>query len=161
MRINLGETRDCKVLRNGKRVVELANASGAVWAADESQIWKPSVKAELLSEADALSKAQAFLKRNQLQPELNSPFRYGKPVVGGPHFALRKGGKRENRRLDVQVIYPVMVDKIPVIGGGSDITVMLGNKGGVLSRELVFAGQLRKESASALCAENSFLLFRA
>lgn len=129
---NLSETRDSRVLRNGRRVVELATASGAVWAADESQMWKPAVKAELPSKADALALARDFLKRNQLLPELNTPFSYGKPVIGGTHFALRKGGKRENRRLDVQVAFPVMIDKIPVIGGGSDITVTLGHKGNII-----------------------------
>src|SRR5262245_37434075 len=62
------KTADAKVLRDGKRVVELANASGAVWAADESLLWKPSVKATLPSNAEALAIARDFLKRNELLP---------------------------------------------------------------------------------------------
>lgn len=130
---DLGEARDARVLRNGKRVVELASASGLVWAADESQLWKPSVKADLPTEADALAKASEFLKRNQLLPELHAPFSYGKPVVGGTHYALRQSGKRENRQLDVQVSYPVYVNKVPLVGGGSDISVTLGHKGHVIA----------------------------
>ena len=128
----LSETRDGKVLRNAHHVVEIANASGAVWAADESQMWRPSVNAELPGDADALSIANDFLQREGLLPALHAPFSYGKPVIGGTHFALRKDGKRQNRRLDVQVVYPVMVDKIPVVGGGSDLTVTLGHKGSVI-----------------------------
>jgi hypothetical protein len=128
----LSETRDGKVLRNAHHVVEIANASGAVWAADESQMWRPSVNAELPDDDDALSIAKDFLHREGLLPGLEAPFSYGKPVIGGTHFALRKDGKRQNRRLDVQVVYPVMVDKIPVVGGGSDLTVTLGHKGSVI-----------------------------
>src|SRR2546430_17251997 len=76
----LGETQDARVLRDGKRVVELANASGAVWAADESQLWKPSVKAALPSKSEAMSIARSFLKRNQLLPKLGEPFTFGKPL---------------------------------------------------------------------------------
>ncbi len=128
-----GETPDARTLRNGKHVVELAHASGAVWAADESQLWNPSVKAALPADAVALKTAAAFLKRNELLPKLSAPFAYSKPVVGGTQFALLKGGKRQNRRLDVQVTYSMTVGRLPVIGGGSDIKVTLGQKGNVIA----------------------------
>jgi hypothetical protein len=41
-----------------------------VWAADESQLWKPSVKGALPSKSEALSIARSFLKRNELLPNL-------------------------------------------------------------------------------------------
>src|SRR3954464_14040981 len=66
----LGETRDAKLVRDGKRVVELPNARRPVRAADESQLWKPSVKGTLPSKSEALSIARSFLKRNKLLPEL-------------------------------------------------------------------------------------------
>jgi hypothetical protein len=128
----LGETRDGKALRNGHLVVEVAHASGAVWAADEAHLWRPSVKAEVPKEVDALANAKAFLDRHGLLPALQAPFSYGKPVIGGTHFALREEGKRQDRRLDVQVIYPVMVNNLPVVGGGSDITLTLGHQGRVI-----------------------------
>ena len=37
-----------RVLRSGYRVVELAGESGGVWAADESQLWKPDLKPKLV-----------------------------------------------------------------------------------------------------------------
>jgi hypothetical protein len=128
----LGETKDAKVLRDGKRVVELANASGAVWAADESQRWKPSVKGTLPSKSEATSIARSFLKRSQLLPKLGEPFTFGKPMLGNTHFALLKNGKRANRVLDMQVTWPVMVGSIPVTGGGSNIKVTVGAKGNVI-----------------------------
>ena len=53
-----------------------------MWAADESQLWKPSVKGTLPSKSEALSIARSFLKRNKLLPELRDPFTLGKPLVG-------------------------------------------------------------------------------
>jgi hypothetical protein len=129
---SLSETRDGLALRRGERVVEIARASGAVWAADESQMWDPSVRAELPSESDALSRANDFLQRNKLLPKLSAPFSYAKPLIGGTHYSLLKDGKRDDRRLDIQVIYGTLVDNIPVVGGGSDITLTLGHKGNVI-----------------------------
>ena len=128
----LGETQDAKSLRNGKHVVELGNASGAVWAADESQLWKPSVKGTLPTKSQALSSARAFLKQNKLLPELRDPFTLGKPLVGNTQYALSKGGKRVNRPLDVHVTFPVLVGSIPVTGGGGNLKVTIGPKGNVI-----------------------------
>src|SRR5262249_33022627 len=128
----LGETQDAKTLRDGKHVVELANASGAVWAADESQLWKPSVKGALPTKSQALSSARAFLKQNKLLPEIRDPFTLGKPVVASTQFALSKSGKRVNRPLDVHVSFPVLAGSIPATCGGGDLKVTIGPKGNVI-----------------------------
>lgn len=129
---DLKETRDARCLCNGKHVVELAHASGHVWAADQSQLWKPAVKAELPSAREAVARAAEFLKSNRLLPDVRAPFSYGEPTIGGTHFALRQDGRRQNRQLDVQVTYSVLLDKIPVIGGGSDVSVTFGHQGKVI-----------------------------
>ena len=129
---NLGKTSDAQVLRNGKLVVELANASGAVWAADESQLWKPSIKAILPEDSDAIAIAQAFLSRTRLLPQLSAPFSLGRPIIGGTHLARRQGGKRINNRLDVQVTFPILVNGIPVTGGGGAVKVTQGDQGNVI-----------------------------
>jgi hypothetical protein len=134
------DTRDGRLLRSGRQVVEVARASGFIWAADESQLWRPAVRAELLSEESALTHAGEFFKRSNLLPELQAPFAYGKPVVGGTQYALQQGGKRHNRWLDIQVTYPVFIGDVPVVGGGSDISVSFGHKGQVIA----FNGGWRK-----------------
>jgi hypothetical protein len=128
----LGETPDARTLRDGKRVVELANASGAVWAADESQLWKPSVKGALPNKSEAASIARSFLKKNKLLPDLREPFTLGKPFVASTQFALSKNGKRENRALDMHVTFPVLAGSIPVTGGGSALKVTIGPSGKVI-----------------------------
>lgn len=47
----LGKRGTGNVLRSGAHVVEIAPESGGAWAADESQLFKPSVKAVLPTEA--------------------------------------------------------------------------------------------------------------
>lgn len=129
---SVAKTVDGLVLRRAEHVVEVASASGAVWAVDESQMWKPSVQADLPGDAGALEGASAFLERAGLVPELSAPFALGEPVIGGTWFGLRQGGARDDRRLDVQVVYPVVVGETPVVGGGSDLTVTLGHEGEVI-----------------------------
>lgn len=126
------ETPDGIAVRDGARTVELARASGAVWAADEAQLWNPALKPQLPGEREAAQRAREFLDKNSLLPKLEAPFSVGRPVVGGTHYAVLQGGRREDRQLDVQVIYPVMVGSYPVIGGGGDLTVTLGNGGAVI-----------------------------
>jgi hypothetical protein len=127
-----GATRDARTLRTGRHVVEVAQASGAIWAADEAQMWNPAVRAELPSDGDAIVRARDFLDRNQLLPKLDAPFAYAGPIVAGTQFATLRDGKRENRRLDSQVTFPVTVDGIPLIGGASDVKVTMGHAASVI-----------------------------
>src|SRR6185436_14675111 len=100
--------------------------SGGVWAADEARLFKPYLDTALPAEKTAVTKAQDFLKKNELLPKLSAPFSFGKPIVGGTHFATNQSGKRVNRRLDVQVISPVFVEEFPIVGGGGDFTAVIG-----------------------------------
>jgi hypothetical protein len=107
----------------------MAGDSGGIWAADDSQLFQPSVRPKLLDENEAASKAERFLNEHGLLPKLEGPFRFGKPAVGGTRLAMSQGERREDHRLDVQVVYPVMVGDLPVVGGGGDFTVVLGDRG--------------------------------
>ena len=40
-----------------------------------------------------------------------------------------KSGKRENHRLDIQVTYPIVVGDLPLVGGGGDFKIILGDQG--------------------------------
>src|SRR5262245_3249366 len=71
------ETPDNRSLRNGHRLVDLAKASGAVWAADESQLWRPAAKPALLKDNEAVARGTEFLRARKLLPVLAQPFRYG------------------------------------------------------------------------------------
>jgi Family of unknown function (DUF6345) len=124
-----------RVLRSGHRVIELASESGGIWAADESQLWNPSLRPKLVAENEAASAAEKALRELRVLPKLQSPFRFGRPVIGGTRLATKaaKTARRENRRLDIQVTYPVLVGDIPMIGGGSDFQVTLGDQGQIIA----------------------------
>lgn len=124
-----------RILRSGHRVVELAGESGGVWAANESQLWQPSVEPKLIAEERAVANAERLLSELEVPRQLQKPFRLGGPVIGGTRFATKAGrdGKRQDRRLDVQVTFPVLVDDLPMIGGGGDFQVTLGDQGKVIA----------------------------
>lgn len=120
-------------LESGPQVVELAPASGAVWAANTAQLWKPTVRAEIPKVEEAMASADRHLQANKLLPSLAPPFRFGSPTVGGTHYALRRKGQREHRQLDVHVSYPIFAGEIPLVGGGSDVSLTLGHRGSVIA----------------------------
>jgi hypothetical protein len=121
-------------LHCGRHVVELAAASGGIWAADEDRLWNPAQDPKLPTEKDALARANQIVAERELLPRLKGPFKFGKPIVGGTHFATNRNRdrKRENRRLDVQIAYPVQVGDLPVVGGGGDFTIVLGDRADVI-----------------------------
>jgi hypothetical protein len=128
----LFETKSNRVLRSAQHTVEIAPASGGIWAIDKTQLWEPSIRPDLPSVDEAVSKANGFVHQGDLLPKLKGPFKYGKPIVGGTHYALRKGGERENRCLDVQIAHPIFVDEFPIVGGGGDFTITLGHQAKVI-----------------------------
>src|SRR3712207_5495558 len=128
-KFKLSDTQDGRALHGESgHVVEIARASGGMWAANEKQLWNPSIRPELPGGDAALTNAAAFLRGSNLLPNLAQPFRLGPPVVGGTHFAMREDGRREDRQLDVQIVYPVLVGDLPVVGGGGDFTVVFGDR---------------------------------
>jgi Family of unknown function (DUF6345) len=157
----LSERGNSHVLRSGRRMVELDRASGGIWAADEAQLWKPSVHPKLLEETDALAKANEIVRQRYLMPELAKPFRFGKPTVGGTYFSLSRDGKREDRRLDVQIVYPVMVGDLPVVGGGGDFTLILGDQGAVIGFSGVWRQAKEAFEAAVVKPERADEQFRA
>jgi hypothetical protein len=119
------------VLRKDHCVVEIAEASGGVWAADESQLWKHALLPELPSTDAALLQAERLARELHLLPELSRPFRVGKASIGGTRFSVRDihTEKRQDRQLDIQVTYPILVGDLPIVGGGGDFKITLGDKG--------------------------------
>ena len=132
------------VLSSGSLVVEIAPESGGIWAADEAQLFKPAMKPELPNPKEAVAMARELLTKRELLPKLEAPFRYGDPVIGGTHFSTNQSGKRVDRQLDVQVVFPVMAGDLPVVGGGGDFTVVLGHKSSIIG----FSGVWRPAKAS-------------
>jgi hypothetical protein len=132
------------VLHNGSHVVEVAPESGGIWAADESQLFKPLTRASLPAPKAAVAKSKKLLFNDGFLPKLDRPFRFGDPTIGGTRFATNQSGKRIDQRLDIQVTHPVFVGDIPVVGGGGDFTNVFGHKGSLIG----FSGVWRQAIGS-------------
>jgi hypothetical protein len=76
-----------------------------------------------------VSIAQEMGRTRGLLPELANDFGYGEAHVARTHLAILDAGERSERQLDVQVVFPVRVDELPIVGGGGDFTLALGDGG--------------------------------
>jgi hypothetical protein len=116
-------------LRRGEHVVEHQSASGGIWAADQGRWFHPAARPKLPDHERAVSMATEMAGTRGLLPDLAGDFGYGEPHVAGTHLAISEAGKRSDRQLDVQVVFPVQVGGLPVVGGGGDFTFALGDGG--------------------------------
>src|SRR5881227_911722 len=64
----LSENDSNRVLRSGQRVLEVAMASGGIWAADEERLWKPWSRPDLPDKTDALARADRLVRDRELLP---------------------------------------------------------------------------------------------
>lgn len=143
------EDDDAFALRSGEIRVEIQRESGGVFASDDAQRWNPTLSPQLPDERAARSLADAFLEKNRLLPDLRPPFSIAFAGLGGTHTARfdRKTKARTDRQLDVQANYAVRVTLdapkgkalvLPVVGGGGDFTVTLGDGGRVIGYDGVW-----------------------
>jgi hypothetical protein len=119
-------------LRRGDQVVEQHTASGGVWAADQGRWFNPDVQPRLPDPDEATSIARELGHGRGLLPDLGADFRYGESQVAGTHLAVLESGHRTERQLDAQVVFPVQVAGVPVVGGGGDFTLALGDGGDLI-----------------------------
>jgi len=126
----LGELGGRLILERGEHIVEVESASGGVWAADREQLFNPRVRPALPDASSATDLAMELLRGRGLLPELAQDFTFGTPTVAGTMLAISEDGRsRDVHRLDVQVVVPVQVGDLPIVGGGGDFTLVLGDGG--------------------------------
>lgn len=131
---------DYKVAEEGGRlslqaspfIVEMETASGGVWAADESQLFNARLEPDLPSSGEAVRLAEKLVRERDLLPKLADGMSWGSPVVAGTRMATMTGRNRTQRHLDVQVVFPVMIGDLPVVGGGGDFTLVFGDRARVI-----------------------------
>jgi Family of unknown function (DUF6345) len=116
-------------LRSGEHVVEQQSASAGIWAANQEAWFNPSARPKLPDRQRAVSIALNLGRERGLLPDLEGDFSYREPHVAGTHLAVSEDGKRSERQLDVQIIFPITVAGLSVVGGGGDFTFALGDGG--------------------------------
>jgi hypothetical protein len=138
------EEDDRLTLRDGAKLVQAYSHTGAFWVADESQLWNPDLKPSLPDSGKARAMGEEFFKRSSLLPvpTKGQPFSLAFSRVGGTRAAFydAKGQRRTNRQLDLQLIYSSRMAiprqdstvQLPVVGGGGEFNLTLGNNGDVI-----------------------------
>jgi hypothetical protein len=130
---------DTMSIQSGSSVVEVDAKSGAIWVADQAQLWNPDSKPQLPDEKRARAIADEFLSQNKmLMPAGQEKYSLTSFNSTASTRAVRYDiatRKRDERKLDVQVNYSTRVSvpgfksDLPVVGGGGDFSVTLGDQG--------------------------------
>jgi hypothetical protein len=147
-------------LRRGEQVVEVERASGGVWAADHERWYNPAARPTLPEPQRAIGLAEELGRQRGLLPGLSGDFGYGRPVVAGTHLAVLDAGRRSEHQLDVQVVFPTQVGGLPVVGGGGDFTIALGDGGELIGFTGVWRGSAGAFDAALVPRERSDAAYR-
>ncbi|MFL6548903.1 MAG: DUF6345 domain-containing protein [Povalibacter sp.] len=124
----------------GNKQLEIEKASGGMFMRDSKQLWNAALKPRLPSQDKARQIADEFLKSARLSPA----DRYvATQFAGFAETAVSpdSGNTLDKTSLDVQVNYSVQVtvtretgkqEALPIVGGGGDFKVALGNAGEII-----------------------------
>jgi hypothetical protein len=99
--------------------------------------------------------AEELGRTRRLLPDLAGDFSYGAPVVAGTQLAISEGDRRREHQLDVQVVFPVRVGGLPVVGGGGDFTFALGDAGDLIGYSGVWRDAVGAFDAAVIPRERS------
>jgi hypothetical protein len=149
-------------LRSGDQLVELHLASGGVWAADRSRLWRTDAAPDLPDARNVRALADRFAANRELFPRLDDPFRIDYLGPGATRLATfdRRGEQRADRELDVQARYAVSValpgsdTAVPVVGGGGKFKLFLGDGGNVIGYSGSWRPTIDQIAARALSIES-------
>jgi hypothetical protein len=154
--------RDRLILRDRAKFVEAYTTTGAFWVADETQLWNPDLTPTVPDSEKARAISDEFFKKSNLlpAPTQDQPFTLSFAGVGGTRAAFvdRATRKRIDRQLDVQTTYAVSmaisrkdsVLRLPVVGGGGEFNLTLGNNGAVIGYSGVWRPVVGVEAESPM-----------
>jgi hypothetical protein len=129
------------ILRSGAKVVEMFISSGAVWVADEAQLWNPELNPGLPDEEAAQGISEEFFANKLLpSPGPHEPFAVSFANMGATYAAFfdSTAQQQTTKKLDVQVNYSVQMQipmqngsllTLPIVGGGGEFNLTFGNNG--------------------------------
>jgi hypothetical protein len=126
---SLQEVNGRRMLRSTTRLIEVDNEKGAVWAADQAELWNPRAKPQLPNMERAQEIADEFMKKNALLPsqELDGRFVIEPLGPAGSYISIldKNTGELEKSQLDYRVRYNIRMTvndpetgselKVPVI----------------------------------------------
>jgi Family of unknown function (DUF6345) len=155
-RAELEERNGAAVAKADSITIEASRSGNGYWAADNAILWNPEERPSLPSSDETYSIAADLLESAELLPRFgpDEPFELVRLDPGKTIVASRRKGKQEHHQLDVQARYAVTVrnpanggsDTVPVVGGGGNFNLTLGEKG----RPIGFHGVWRPAAEAQL-----------
>ena len=138
------ETRETKTLliqNVGMTQLEIEKASGGMFLRDPKQLWNTALKPSLPDREKARQLADEFLKSAQVLPAGDKNLVTNFAGFAETAVSPDNGNPRDKTSLDVQVNYSVKLnvvretgkqEQLPIVGGGGDFKVALGDGGRVI-----------------------------
>ena len=132
--------------RAGSKQVEVEKASGGVFLMDTKQLWNPQLKPRLPSKDQAKAAADRFLRQNKLLPTGDPRVKVSFAGFSQTAVGDDVPGKINKTVLDVQANYRTGIvvkgskgqGVIPVVGGGGEFKVAIGQGGAVIGHNGVW-----------------------
>ncbi|WP_088889140.1 DUF6345 domain-containing protein [Leptolyngbya ohadii] len=149
---SLHETNGRQSLRSTTQTIEVDRESGAIWAADQAELWNPEAKPQLPNDEEARRIADEFIRQNHLvsAAERSDQFVVEPLGVAGSYVATfdKHKKQRQDRQIDSRVSYGVRMLvkdpetgtslRVPVISGVGKQAVTLGHAGRVIAYSNTF-----------------------
>jgi len=141
---------DKMAVEENLKLIEMDMKTGAIWASDRAEMWNPESKAQLPDDKKARLIADNLLSQSKLLPQKTKFASYEYSNTGNSIAStFRMDTKqRSDKKIDVQINYSLKISpefnpefaKIPVLGGGTELSVTIGDGGKVIG----FSGILRQ-----------------
>lgn len=136
-----------RLVRTKSEFMDVNDKGGAIWAADQTELWNPVARPELPNKQKANEIASKFVKKNSMLPTEIEKDRFvvEQLDVASSYvsFLDKDTGEREDHKLDYRVPYGVSMiiedpetgSKIhaPVISGGFKFGVTIGDTGKIIA----------------------------
>lgn len=135
------------IQRAGAKEIETYKASGGFFLRDAKQLWNPELKPTLPTRNMAKALADKFLAENKLLPSGDPYTKVSFAEFTETGVAADRPGKINKKIIDVQANYKVdmvVTDQkgqallVPVVGGGGNFKVALGDQGAVIGYQGVW-----------------------
>jgi hypothetical protein len=144
---SLHENNGRQLLRSTTQTIEVDRENGAIWAADQAELWNPEARPQLPEDEEALKIADGFVRQNRLlsTTERNDKFEVEPTAIAGSYVTTfdKKTNQRQDRQIDYRVSYGLRMLvkdpetgqslRVPVIGGVGKCAVTLGHAGRVIA----------------------------
>lgn len=139
-RITTRESGGASIQTLGSRQIEIEKASGGIFLRDSKQLWNVDLTPKLPSQKEALKIADQFVTENKLLPASDKFIATGFANFSETAVSPDSGDVKQKTSLDVQVNYSVALNvdvggktqKVPVVGGGGDFKVAVGDGGQII-----------------------------